>query len=79
MQIAQQNQCLQVFFKLLKAFQEDHVFGGLNRPTTGTTSYKVYIASCPVKRKRSGFPLLPPSLVQGEQSNRLLGLLTPPF
>ncbi len=35
MQIAQQNQSLQVFFKLLKAFQEVHVFGGVNRPTNG--------------------------------------------
>ena len=35
MQIAQQNQCLQVFFKLLKAFQEDHVFGGAQQTHYG--------------------------------------------
>jgi hypothetical protein len=43
----------------------------------------VCIASCPVKRKRSGFFLLSPSLFQGEPPNRLMGLwiqrfLTPP-
>ena|GEM_PF-4815490 len=62
MQIAQQNQCLQVFFKLLKAFQEDHVFGGLNRPTTGTTSYKVYIASCPPKSQPTWVIFIGPQL-----------------
>ena len=74
MQIALQNQRLQVFFKLLKAFQEVHVLAGFSRPTNRTTSYKVYIASCSVKRKRSGFRLWPPSLFQGEPSNRLMGL-----
>ena len=77
-------QSLQVFFKLLKAFQVVHVFlAGISRPTNRTTSYKVYIASCPVKRKRSGFLLLPPSIhnrcldslrvVEVEKFNKLAG------
>jgi hypothetical protein len=35
MQIAQQSQSLQVFFKLLKAFQEVHVFGGVQQTHYG--------------------------------------------
>ena len=56
---------------------------GFNRPTNRTTSYKVYIASCPVKRKRNGFLLLPPSIhnrcldslrvVEVERFNKLAG------
>ena len=48
---------------------------GFSRPTNRTTCYKVYIASCSVKRKRNGFLLWPPSLFQGEPSNSSKGTL----
>ena len=61
------------YFKVFKSLLSSSCFRGPNRPTNRTTSYRVYIASCSVKRKRSGFPLLPPSFFQGKQSNRQMG------
>jgi hypothetical protein len=67
------------YFKVFKSLLSSSCFRGPNRPTNRTTSYRVYIASCSVKRKRSGFLLFSPSLFQGERSNRLSGLWTPLF
>jgi len=65
---------LEVFSSFKKPTKKYMFLAAPSRPTNRTTSYKVYIASCPVKRKRSGFFLLSPSLFQGELSNRLMGL-----
>ena len=65
---------LEVFSSFKKPTKKYMFFAAPSRPTNRTTSYKVYIASCSVKRKRNGFLLLFPSLFQGEPSNRLMGL-----
>ena len=50
------------YFKAFKNLLSSSCFCGPNRPTNRTGSYIYLIGCCSVKRKRSGFPLLPPQL-----------------